>query len=102
MMKNFVTRVIDEFFQRWTFNLLSVSLLMPYFLFFVFLSFFISLKKMFRPWRILGKVMEVVNKAKKPLGDLNQRKAVKSGDWDKLMRPTVKGIVGNRAQLKFL
>ena len=57
---------------------------------------------MFRPWRILGKVMAVGNKLISPLASLNQQTVVKIEEWDELKQLMMKGIMGSQAQYKLV
>ena len=61
-----------------------------------------SLRIMFRPWRILGKVMAVGNKLISPLASLNQQTVVKIEEWDELKQLMMKGIMGSQAQYKLV
>ena len=57
---------------------------------------------MFRPWRILGKVMAVGNKLISPLASLNRQTVKKIEEWDELKQLMMKGIMGSQAQYKLV
>ena len=61
-----------------------------------------SLRIMFRPWRILGKVKAVGNKLISPLASLNQQTVAKIEEWDELKQLMMKGIMGSQAQYKLV